>query len=85
MTCLLISGVWCNSCLQHLNEDVRHNNNALKEFNDCIGGLLHLGLNVIILRTLLHLGQLLHLGLQQMSPSAGRASRDFWTFLEQGC
>ena len=78
--------------------DVRHNNNALKEFNDCIGGLLHLGLNVIILgtllhlgpnvitfRTLLHLGQLLHLGLQQMSPSAGRASRDFWTFLEQGC
>ena len=58
--------------------DVRHNNNALKEFNDCIGGLLHLGLNVITsrtllqlgqnvitFRTLLHLGQLLHLGLQQ--------------------
>ena len=57
--------------------DVRHNNNALKQFNDCIGGLLHLGLNVIILktllhlgpnvitfRTLLHLGQLLHLRLQ---------------------
>ena len=36
--------------------DVRHNNNALKEFNDCIGGLLRLGLNVIISRTLLHLG-----------------------------
>ena len=27
--------------------------------------LLHLGLNVITFRTLLHLGQLLHLGLQQ--------------------
>ena len=60
--------------------DVRHNNNALKELNDCIGGLLHLGLNVITFRTLLHLGpnvitfrtllhlgQLLHLGLQQPS------------------
>ena len=58
--------------------DVRHSNNALKELNDCIGGLLHLGLNVITFRTLLHLGpnvitfrtllhlgQLLHLGLQQ--------------------
>ena len=58
--------------------DVRHNNNALQELNDCIGGLLHLGLhvitfrtllhlgpNVITFRTLLHLGQLLHLGLQQ--------------------
>ena len=57
--------------------DVRPNNNALKELNDCIGGLLHLGLNVITFRsllhlgpnvitfrTLLHLGQLLHLGLQ---------------------
>ena len=49
--------------------DVRHNNNALKELNDCIGGLLHLGLNVITFRTLLHLGPnvitfrtLLHLG-----------------------
>ena len=58
--------------------DVRHNNNALQESNDFIGGLLHLGLNVITFRTLLHLGpnvitfrtllhlgQLLHLGLQQ--------------------
>ena len=58
--------------------DVRHNNNALQELNDCIRGLLHLGLNVIAFRTLLHLGpnvitfrtllhlgQLLHLGLQQ--------------------
>ena len=57
--------------------DVRHNNNTLQELNDCIKGLLHLGLNVITLktllhlgpnvitfRTLLHLGQLLHLGLQ---------------------
>ena len=57
--------------------DVRHNNNALQELNDCIRGLLHLGLNVITFRTLLHLGpniitfrtllhlgQLLHLGLQ---------------------
>ena len=64
--------------LQHLNADVRYNNNALKEYDDCIGGLLHLGLsvitfrtllhlgpNVITFRTLLHLGQLLHLGLQQ--------------------
>ena len=67
--------------LQHLNVDVRRSNNALKELNDCIGGLLHLGpnvitfrtllhlgLNVITFRTLLHLGQLLHLGLQQGSP-----------------
>ena len=35
--------------------DVRHNNNALKELNDCIGDLLHLGSNVITFRTLLHL------------------------------
>ena len=60
--------------------DVRHNNNALQELNDCIRGLLHLGLhvitfttllhlgpNVITFRTSLHLGQLLHLGLQQTS------------------
>ena len=63
--------------------DVRHNNNALKELNDCIGGLLHLGLNVITFRTLLHLGlnvitfrtllhleQLLHLGFQQPMPES---------------
>ena len=37
--------------LQRLNADVRSNNNALKEFNDCIGGLLHLGPNVITSRT----------------------------------
>ena len=62
--------------------DVRHNNNALQELNDCIRGLLHLGLNVITFRTLLHLGpnvitfrtllhlgQLLHLGLQHLPPS----------------
>ena len=48
--------------MQRLNADVRYNNNALKEYNDCIGGLLHLGpwllhvgLNVITFRTLLHL------------------------------
>ena len=52
----------------------------LAQLNDCIGGLLHLGPNVITFRallhlgpnvitfrTLLHLGQLLHLGLQQGS------------------
>ena len=57
--------------------DVRYNDNALAKLNDCIGGLLLLGLNVITFRTLLHsgpnvitgkttlnLGQLLHLGLQ---------------------
>ena len=38
----------------------------LAQLNDCIGGLLHLGPNVITFRTLLHLGQLLHLGLQQV-------------------
>ena len=51
----------------------------LAQLNDCIGGLLHLGPNVITFRallhlgpnvitfrTLLHLGQLLHLGLQQI-------------------
>ena len=42
--------------LQHLNMDVRYNNNALAELYDCIGGLFHLGLNVITFRTLLHLG-----------------------------
>ena len=49
--------------------DVRHNNNALQELNDCIRGLLHLGLHVIKFRTLLHLGPnvitfrtLLHIG-----------------------
>ena len=51
--------------LQHLNVDVRRNNNALKELNDCIRGLLHLGPNVITFRTLLHLEQLLYSGLQQ--------------------
>ena len=53
----------------------------LAQLNDCIGGLLHLGPNVITFRTLLHLGpnvitfrtllhlgQLLHLGLQQKPP-----------------
>ena len=52
----------------------------LAQLNDCIGGLLHLGPNVITFRALLHLGpnvitfrtllrlgQLLHLGLQQLS------------------
>ena len=52
----------------------------LAQLNDCVGGLLHLGPNVITFRTLLHLGpnvitfktllhlgQLLHLGLQQGS------------------
>ena len=51
----------------------------LAQLNDCIGGLLHLGPNVITFRallhlgpnvitfrTFLHLGQLLHLGLQQL-------------------
>ena len=36
--------------------DVRYNNNALAELNDCIGGLLHLRLNVTTFRALLHLG-----------------------------
>ena len=46
-----------------------YNNNALAELNDCIGGLLHFGPNVITFRILLHLGPnlitfrtLLHLG-----------------------
>ena len=55
----------------------------LAQLNDCIGGLLHLGPNVITFRallhlgpnvitfrTLLHLGQLLHLGLQHISQSS---------------
>lgn len=57
--------------------DVHCNNNALAELNNCIGGLLHFGLivttlktslhfvpNIISFRTLLHSGQLLHLGLK---------------------
>ena len=72
--------------------DVRHNNNALKELNDCIGGLLHLGLNVITFRTLLHLGpnvitfrtllhlgQLLHLGLQHRDSCCDTLSLNSWT------
>ena len=74
MTCILVSGFLVQQLsLLHLIVDVGHNNNALKELNDCIGGLLHLGLNVITFRTLFYLGQLLHLGLQQMfqeDPSA---------------
>ena len=67
--------------LKHLTVNVRYNNNALTELNDCIEGLLHLGPNVITFRsllhlgpnvitfrTLLHLGKLLHLGLQQVLP-----------------
>ena len=74
--------------LLHLIVDVRHNNNAPKELNDCIGGLLHLGLNVITFRTLLHLGpnvitfrtllhlgKLLHLGLQQSLGGTGHFLR----------
>ena len=41
------------------------NDSALAQLNDYVEGLLHLGPNVITFRTLLHLGQLLHLGLQQ--------------------
>ena len=55
--------------------DVRHNNNALQELNDCIRGLLHLGLHVITFRTFLHLGQLLHLGLQHPEQGCGATSR----------
>ena len=52
MTCILVSGILVQQLtLQHLNVDVRHNNNALKEIKDCNGGLLHLGLNVITFRT----------------------------------
>ena len=70
MTCILVSGSFVQQLsLQHLNVDVRRNSNALKELNDCIGGLLHLGPNVITFRTLLHLGQLLHLGLQHLRRS----------------
>ena len=36
--------------------------------------LLHLGPNVITFRTLLHLGQLLHLGLQQNTTPSNRTS-----------
>ena len=36
-----------------------------RSWDDCIGGLLHLGPSGITFRTLLHLGQLLHLSLQQ--------------------
>ena len=82
MTCKLASGFfWCN-------------NNALKELNDCFGGLLHLGLNVfafrnllhlgpnvITFRTLLHLGQLLHLGLQQNQEFFNQNMREGQHFL----
>ena len=50
--------------LRHLNVNFRYINNALAQLNDCIEGLLHLGLNVVTFRSLLHLGQLLNLGLQ---------------------
>ena len=67
--------------------DVCYNNSALAQLNDCIGGLLHLGPNVITFRTLLHLGpnvitfrtllhlgQLLHLGLQHKPPKLSQIS-----------
>ena len=41
--------------LKHLNVDVRYNNNALAELNDCSGGLLHLGPSVITFRNLLYI------------------------------
>ena len=57
----------------------------LAQLNECIGGslhlgpnvitfkaLLHLGPNVITFRTLLHLGKLLHLGLQHRKPIGQR-------------
>ena len=75
--------------------DVRHNNNALQESNDFIGGLLHLGLNVITFRTLLHLGpnvitfrtllhlgQLLHLGLQHRPSSETYVNFGFLLLLD---
>ena len=37
--------------------DVRYNNNALAQSNDCIVDLLHLGPIIIIFRKLLHLGR----------------------------
>ena len=40
--------LWCNSC--HVNGDVRYNNNAPEQLNDCIRGILHLGPNVITFR-----------------------------------
>ena len=62
----------------------------LAQLNDCIGGLLHLGPNVITFRallhlgpnvitfrTLLHLGQLLHLGLQQGSHGFQKEQRGY--------
>ena len=49
----------------------------LAQLNDCIGGLLHLGPNVITFRTLLHLEQLLHLGLQQMVPFSSKIAITF--------
>ena len=53
MTCIMVSGFLVQQLsLEHLNMDVHHNNNALKELNDCIGGLLQLGLNVITFRTI---------------------------------
>ena len=53
MTCIMVSGFLVQQLsLEHLNVDVHHSNNALKELNDCIGGLLHLGLNVITFRTI---------------------------------
>ena len=70
--------------------DVCYNNSALAQLNDCIGGLLHLGPNVITFRTLLHLGpnvitfrtllhlgQLLHLGLQQGKGDGGGGFSQF--------
>ena len=78
MTCILVSGFLVQQLsLLHLIVDVGHNNNALKELNDCIGGLLHLGPNVITFRTLLHLGQLLHLGLQHALPHSLADSSSF--------
>ena len=65
----------------------------LAQLNDCIGGLLHLGPNVITFRTLLHLGpnvitfrtllhlgQLLHLGLQQLGRTGRTTNKIFFQY-----
>ena len=69
----------------------------LAQLNDCIGGLLHLGPNVITFRaslhlgpnfmtfrTLLHLGQLLHLGLQQNPYQSSSSVMERFVFSDIG-
>ena len=54
--CMLTRSIQAWKDKKNISESANCLTNALNEFNDFIGGLLLLRLNVITFRTLLHLG-----------------------------